>query len=175
VSAPVLFLDIDGVLNSARWFSARGGPDTPDGLTREEHQIDPAAVAVLNRILDATGAKVVVSSTWRLLHTPAAIHRILRRRGFAGKIIGRTPNLSASAPYGEARGHEIEAWLTAHDRASSTPSPICIVDDDADMAHLAPFLVKTSFQDGLTEAHVERCVALLGGARPSTFPQEPTR
>lgn len=82
MSAPVLFLDIDGVLNSARWFSVRAGGDNRDGLTREEYQIDPDAVAILNRILGATGAHVVVSSTWRLLHTPTAIHRILRRRGY---------------------------------------------------------------------------------------------
>lgn len=170
MSAPVLFLDIDGVLNSGRFFREQYGQ--VDGRTSEAFaaaQVDPAAVALLNRILADAGADVVVSSTWRLMHRLSDLRGILRSRGFTGRIIGRTPNLG-----GKPRGHEIQAWLVGR---PEQPPAFCILDDDAGMAHLAPFLVRTTFAEGLTEAHVARCVALLGGPIASTAakPQEPTR
>jgi hypothetical protein len=58
----VIFLDVDGVLNSrGKW----AGCDLAN-LTDSGTRIDPLAVARLKRIVDATDAKIVVSSTWRL-------------------------------------------------------------------------------------------------------------
>ncbi len=46
----VIFLDVDGVLNST--------PSGPD--------FEPGLVVWLNRLVDLSGAGVVVSSSWRL-------------------------------------------------------------------------------------------------------------
>lgn len=58
-----LFLDIDGVLNHDEWF---------ESVHYKKHQenwkksmFDPECVARVNKILDATGARLVVSSSWR--------------------------------------------------------------------------------------------------------------
>jgi len=54
----VNFLDIDGMLNSGQYIKVLDGDfDVPI------NQMDPVAVARLNTITDATGAKIVVSST----------------------------------------------------------------------------------------------------------------
>lgn len=145
-----LFLDIDGVLNSAIWFEKMNC----DALSREPiwHMIDPDCVARLNRILDATDARVVVSSSWRIIHPLGQIDRALKERGFTGKIVDRTPK------YGGSRGAEIQQWLTAHGHDAEN---IVILDDDSDMGHLAPCHVRTSWGVGLTDADVERAIGLF--------------
>lgn len=74
----IVFLDIDGVLNSAAFFAvsskrkfrrAKGTAKQELVLTRDlaafAAMIDKVAMARLNRILTTTGALVVVSSSWR--------------------------------------------------------------------------------------------------------------
>jgi len=50
----VLFLDIDGVLNTAKYIQEHGAKD-----------VDPHKAVILNDIVKRTGVKVVLSSTWR--------------------------------------------------------------------------------------------------------------
>lgn len=59
---PVLFLDIDGVLNSADWMRRRG-PGLRSGCHPD--MLDPDACKRLHRVLCATGCDVVLSSAWR--------------------------------------------------------------------------------------------------------------
>jgi hypothetical protein len=139
----ILFLDVDGVLNHLDCFRNLG------------QKLDPDCIARLNRLCEATGAKVVLSSAWRrvdglerrLLDAGALRHR--RRRDW------RTPYLGIS------RGAEIAAWL-----AGKRVARYAIVDDDDDMLpEQRPFFVKTSFRKGgLTEAHAKRLTRILGEA-----------
>jgi hypothetical protein len=162
----VLFLDFDGVLNSCNWFqkSRRDNPPDPS-LTNEEGMIDPEAVANLNRILEATGCDVVISSTWRRGHTMGELLRLLVKRGMDkahwDKFVGKTPVLDGKLPSGlftaVVRGHEIQAWLDenpGYDR-------IAILDDDGDMAHLVPRLVLTHGIEGLNTEKVDEAICLL--------------
>ena len=57
-----LFLDIDGVLNT-KWWYTQMDRNTP----REKYgyAFDPNAVANLKRIIDETGADIVISSSWK--------------------------------------------------------------------------------------------------------------
>lgn len=149
MTRPVLFLDFDGVLNSGAWF--RAGDRGPDDL-------DPAAVAILNDIVDCTDCSVVVSSTWRLLHPLTELRRILGNHGYRFGLRDQTPELSSVEQ--DRRGAEIAAWLHAH------PTPrFAILDDDNDMGPLAHKLVQTSFATGLvglSGADRQRLAALLG-------------
>ncbi len=150
---PIIFLDVDGVLNSCRWFRVRGKPTTKGPLG--VHDLDPHAVRRLNRIIDRTGARVVVSSVWRLTRSVAQLQEVLEARGFRGNVVGKTPQ------FGRFRGHEIQAWLFDHPEIGR----FVIIDDDCDMAHLMPRLVCTHFRVGLTNTHVDRAVAILKGRR----------
>lgn len=149
----VIFLDIDGVLNSREWFAKRGSFDG-----RELDQIDPDAVARVQRIVDATDARIVVSSTWRLLHSLVDLRGWLQIKGLRGRIIGKTPE---GSKHGYERGYEIHEWLTRAGLYPRKPSGIVILDDDSDMVHLAPWHVETSFTTGITDADVERAIATL--------------
>jgi len=146
----ILFLDIDGVLNSQRYLRAMGSSWDNDSLP--ESQIDPAAVELLDQVLARTSARIVVSSTWRLSHTPHALDAMLVKRGLrAGHVIDRTADL-----HGRPRGDEIKLWLDTHECGR-----FVILDDDSDMGPLLHRLVQTDGAIGLQPEHVERVVALL--------------
>src|SRR4051812_30542863 len=106
----IIFLDIDGVLNSRktveRWRGCIG--------------IDRVLAERFARLQQATGVGVVLSSTWRLSRNWRAN---MRRNGVVG-IIDRTPDLRA-----RTRGEEIQAWLDVHPEVQL----YAILDDARDM------------------------------------------
>lgn len=135
----VLFLDVDGVLNSAAWFAAN-----PDNL----FALDPDAIARVQHIVAQTGVQIVLSSTWRLLNDAVAA---LIANGLT--FLDKTPTLKSNN-----RGEEIGAWLAAH-----SVDHFAIVDDDVDAGDhgLRPWLVQTTFAAGLTDRDVAALIALL--------------
>ena len=148
--SPVLFLDIDGVLNSA--FYLRNNPNCFHRGEDQANAIDPVAGTRLEQILTRTGAVMVLSSTWRLMNTVEQVTDFLKKRGVpSAKFIGATPVLSGY------RGKEIQAWLKSH----SNVVRFAIVDDDSDMDPFQEKLVKTSWETGLLDEHVEELIKKL--------------
>lgn len=139
----VIFLDIDGVMNNL-------GTPGDRGLAS---WLDPANVAVLNQIVQATGAAVVLSSSWRRSMPLADLRMAFARAGCAAEIVGITPDLD-----GPRRGREIAAWLAAQ---AEPPARYVALDDQFDMPELPGKLVKTSQVEGLTAREVPRILALL--------------
>jgi len=159
----VVFLDFDGVLNSTDFMVANQEKrQNGSFLNRDEDEIDPAAVARLNRILEATGAVVCISSTWRILHKIGELNGFLKRRGFTGKLVGMTPRLHGQA----RRGHEIQEWIDWQGQgyARDPVESFVILDDDSDMEHLVDRLVQTDGSEGLQDRHVDRAIAMFMGA-----------
>ena len=149
-----VFLDIDGVLNSAESCKVYG--------TFE--RLSPRCVSALQRIIDTTGAKIVVSSTWRLYHGLDGMRAILAEAGLRVDVVGVTPDLvqpQAGWPgwgTGRPRREEIAAWLAEHPEVTAW----CALDDDPDAGPLN--LIETDDRVGLTEANADAAIALLGGA-----------
>ena len=149
---PLLFLDIDGVLNSwefAERIREKTECEVGDEFYDEKNSFDPQAVERLNRILEETDCEVVLSSTWRLYHKLWEIKNWLIMNGmkpeFGIRFIGVTPELYT------VRGSEIQEWLyknNANDRI------FAIVDDDSDMEHLIDKLVQTDCKIGLQDHDV---------------------
>jgi len=133
----LVFLDFDGVIVTQKTRYMKG---------------DPECIAALNRIVETTGAAVVVSSCWRLGMNVVELRELLRDWGFEGKVIDRT---AAMLP---DRGNEIAAWLESCPRDVER---FVILDDDADMVHLKPRLIQTSGDIGLTEDDAARAIAML--------------
>lgn len=147
----VLFIDIDGVLNSKRWYDDRPYEAITGRVTEMAQSIDPDAVGRINRIAEATGCVIVLSSSWRCLDPIAHIDRALRHRGLVTHLYGATP------PIGNPRGAEIEAWLAM----CPTLDAWAILDDDSDMEPHMDALVQTDGRYGLLDEHAERVIRLL--------------
>jgi hypothetical protein len=164
----LIFLDIDGVLNSHPWMQTL--PKLKLGTTLEwGAMIDPTAVERLNRIVDATGAAIVVSSSWRNFLTVAQLRAILKERGFHGLVIASTPRDEEFPPNCE-RGTQIDAFLKTFKVECGSNcdcvnfyqiESFVILDDDADMAPHMDHLVRTTFATGLQDEHVEQAIAML--------------
>ena len=175
----VIFLDIDGVLNSEahgrrleEQHRALGHAD-PVRPKRETtcdcfklyDQIDRAAVTRLNRLVAATTAKIVISSSWRKLFDAPELERILFEHGLVAEIIGMTPDghrepemLEVFGPLGRIfRGHEIDFWLRKHPEVVS----FVILDDGSDMEMHKNRLVQTDCEEGLLDDHVELAILVM--------------
>lgn len=149
----VLFLDVDGVLNSSRTCLTSGNFPHPHNYVERREMFDWAAIKMLQGLCRAAGVKVVLSSSWRL---GMDAEWLAKFGAFLGlPIIDKTP--SATSQHG--RGHEIKAWLDNHVECTH----YAIVDDDSDMLpEQRPLFVKTRHEDGLTwEPFTELC-AIFG-------------
>ena len=161
----VLFLDIDGVLNTKYWYTQvnRNTPKDKYG-----YAFDPNAVANLKRIVEESGADIVISSSWKCMGL-SQMDDMWRDRSLPGKIIGITPNsvsdemlLNAdidSIELFHIRGEEIKEWLTTHGKYVSH---YVIIDDmDNMLPEQQSHFVKTNPEVGITGDDVERSITIL--------------
>lgn len=140
----ILFLDIDGVLNSHRTILTTGNCAHPHNYEQRREMFDWTAIKMLQGLCRAGDIKVVLSSSWRCGMDRAALDKFAAFLGLP--IIDLTPN--AWQPH-QRRGHEIKAWLDNHAEATH----YAIVDDDCDMLpEQRPYFVQTYYEDGLTFA-----------------------
>jgi len=173
----IVFLDIDGVLNSETLLREKDAEHRSLGhheqceCYRLERMIDRACVARLNRLVAETNSKVVISSSWRLLMEPTEIKRVLAEHGLAGEIIGETPDLPneiRETPFEERvafgphldsieRGHEIDEWM----KRNPGVERFVILDDCSDMAMHKNRHVQTDEQVGLTDEDVQLAINMM--------------
>ena len=138
----IIFLDIDGVLNSQLWYLRirNGETSCHDDVGLHNRNIDTTAVKFLNTLIDETGAKVVITSTWRLGRTIGELQSILESAGFVGEVIGKTEDLRYGSG-GESilRGNEILHWIKSNeallDCYYNDFKSYVIIDDDSDMLY----------------------------------------
>jgi hypothetical protein len=150
----VVFLDFDGVLNSRALVERSAAPHAPG-----PDLIAESAVARVERLCVEARAEIVVSSTWRLRFELPALEAMLRAKGLATTpVLDVTPMI----PHNLGRGQEIQLWL---DTAAAVES-IVILDDEPTMLHLMPWLVQSSFETGLTDAHLVAARSVLARAAP---------
>ncbi len=153
----VIFCDVDGVLNSSEYMTyCYYNKIDPDD------RMDPKAVKLLNELTDKTGAKIVVSSTWRLPFVHSNNLRdlvtIFKNNGVTGDIIGMTPDLWAKK-HNRVRGDEIKDWM---DNCGFEIESFVILDDDSDMGELWQSLIKTTTKSGLQRVHILEAIQVLG-------------
>lgn len=148
----VIFLDVDGVLNSRDWLE--------NNRVRTENSVNPEKVKLLAEIVQNTHAEVVLSSTWRYIpEHPMFIYLtdMLRKNGI--KIHSFIPKLDGDRP------KEIKEWI---EKQSEKVQFVSIEDDFSEEDYrkygIEDFLVKTSYygkHGGLQRNHVEKAIQLL--------------
>ncbi|HEX8564114.1 MAG TPA: HAD domain-containing protein [Pyrinomonadaceae bacterium] len=109
----LIFLDIDGCLNSERFYRDRHeGRNDAKSRKHPYSEIDYDGIGLLNNLIKETGTKVVISSTWRLGRTTEQFQEFFKKCGFKGEIIDITPDLRRGEFHDSIfRGNEVHAWM----------------------------------------------------------------
>ena len=173
----VLFLDIDGVLNSENWFGYRlyciknnmfneviNFVNTNDERIKHKlSMIDDRAIANLNRIIEETGCKVVLSSSWRscVEAENALTEYLLKLKGFKYELYDVTPRLWFN-DFSVRRGEEIKFWLDKESEKNEIESFVILDDDDSDMLlEQTNNFIHIDGQVGLTDRDVFTAIEIL--------------
>ena len=149
----IIFLDFDGVLNTEYYqgllqFQGKQWQDQYGAF------FDPRAVRQLKRIIDATGADIVVESSWKYLGLEA-MRELWMVRNLPGKVMDITPSLTDNA----SKGEEIAAWLSEH--AMSDARYVIIDDEYVVLDSQIPYFILTNPYEGLTEEQANRAISIL--------------
>ncbi len=148
----VIFLDIDGVLNSERYVKSCG----ICGLV-----IDPKRMELLKKLVNATDAKIVLSTSWRCHWSSMEgqcdkiglqLNSMFRKYGL--EIYDKTPE------NGYTREQAIEAWLKDCPKAKR----FVVLDDKLmdERGFLKNKVVRTAdFRNGLEESDVKKAISIL--------------
>lgn len=174
----IIFLDVDGVLNDDNTNTR-----TPDGYTG----VDEKYIKNLKRIVDRTGAEIVLSSDWKFEYPNGPAGRYLKeqleKEGL--KIKAKTPGDSRGRGF-TGRGGEILAYLKKHPEVRN----FVILDDnrfrDFQEEPCSSHFVYTlneaedsvsgwSFSRGLSGEKVEEAVKILESGESSCFQQRGAR
>ena len=165
MSKKLLFLDIDGVLNSWHYFKNNKtlidkSESKKDFKINKWTHLDPDAIKRLNRLVDLSGVEVIISSTWRLLFSLEEINKMLAFRGATFQASNRTPEgYYRGMSSRTCRGDEIKEFI---DNFSEPVDAFVILDDDNDMDGVSSQLVQTSMNNGIQDYHIDLCLDKLG-------------
>jgi hypothetical protein len=140
----VIFLDIDGVLNCNTTPNPRNFP----------YVVDKKLVVRLKKLLDRTGAKVVLTSSWRL--DPIGL--------FAAKY-WKVPFVDVAPDMPKkTRRDEVLMWLSKHPEVTR----YAIIDDEDDELDDLP-LFQPSCKTGITAEIVKGVQKYLSGRTDHTM------
>ena len=165
----IIFLDFDGVLNTEHYQNLLHLQGKP---WQDEYGafFDPNAVGQLKKIIDATGADIVVESSWKYLGLDA-MKELWKVRNLPGRIIDITPstisddyllstdleNIHLSILH--CKGIEIASWLSKF-----KPQDIryIIIDDEyVILDSQLPHFILTNPYEGITEEQANKAISIL--------------
>ena len=168
----VIFLDFDGVLNA---------PTVPfiGSTLHRGLRLSPSLIERLNRVVRDTGAKVVLSTSWRptVKGGPwdvSDVERALKSAGFDGAVVGATrdlgqyldeqdwldaeeaePGTDEAVAAATLRAMEIREWVRRN-----APTAFVVLDDDRGAA-VEGYFVHVDHKVGLSDQDVESAIAVL--------------
>ena len=142
-----IFLDFDGVITiPPRWY------------------LKADKIKYIKRIVDETGAKIIVSSSWRMDTVEETRKNMIykEKRCPSNKMLyWLIDNIYDVTPWvglGNGRGGEIQQWLNDHPEFDN----YVILDDDHDMWDSQMYhFVQTNYEDGITEVETVRAIKVL--------------
>ena len=169
----ILFLDIDGVLNSiehARFRLTRDGQSRRDVLMALHEKrtaldlmlLDEKLVELLAKFVIQHKLHIVITSTWRENSSPLHFQMLFGLCGHplpTGTVIGLTPVLDHLSQ--NKRGHEIQSYLD-NEKVSL---PYVVLDDDVGIFLEGQPVINTSINTGLTKKNLNDALKLLASSQ----------
>ena len=160
----VIFLDIDGVLNSNFW-NADHQREISDGK-----YIDTEKVKLLSKLVKKAKADIILHSGWRfwfgsdlkpMRQEAGYLADILEKEGMV--VAGMTPDLTTeeirkTKKFSKVKADEILMWLKNH---PETERWVVIDDLELHNDEIAKKQVMTDPEQGLTEEDVEKALGFL--------------
>lgn len=158
----IIFLDIDGVLNSMKTCEEnhlRTGQNGFGGFFREQETLThdhvlwgQDLVNNLKRIVEETNASIVISSTWRKYYSINKFKEMFAVYGWEN-----APVIGITDREGPERGREINRYTFSYNIEKYV-----ILDDDSDMlsTQMQNF-VNTDPDCGLSEEDAEKAINIL--------------
>lgn len=173
----IVFLDIDGVLCTHKSIDEPKLP-FPEGFYMPFRmgwdRLDKECVKRLNEIIEATDAKIVISSTWRLSCSTdwkfGYLTGFLFLEGVRADIIDKTPSHYIQLYNGlwgpdkeriNNRKSEIQQWFDNWD--GEPIESFVILDDWKDMGNLSSSHVCPDESVGLQDCDVKKAIQILNG------------
>lgn len=165
IEDPVIFLDIDGVLNNKPYCDAnRYAPDLKNQISEEN-------LMYLHLLVRSTHAKIILCSTWKDLWHSKDQFCIRIRREFIKRLLNHGLSIAGFTPnHHLGRAYEVALYLKAHPEIRHY---VILNDDETDKHYkrygLFSHLVRTQFccekssEGGLQYKHVEKATAILKG------------
>ena len=143
----VIFLDFDGVVS----------------VLETGWKLSDRHLQRVKRICDETGAKIVISSSWRCKNV------VKKKKNIYGRDVNvATCNFLLNINYvidvserlgPSSRGKEIKKWLDEH---PGIEKYVILDDDDFDMLpEQKPFLIQTDWAGGIEDDDVEKAIEIL--------------
>ena len=161
----IIFLDFDGVLNTARNIARLRAEGKP--LSDEfGYLFDAEAVANLQTIIEQTDAEIVVSSSWKF-EGLERMRQLWQARRLPGRLLDITPDylscvggIDPSNPDSfVGKGNEIKAWLERH---AAMDCRYVILDDTPDvLASQRENYIQINDECGITAADAQRAIEIL--------------
>ena len=158
----VIFLDVDGVLNSQDDLMIYREKNNITGSILYD-AVEDRALNLLKEIVENTGAKIVISSSWQTEYDDkednpdANLYNKLKYRlkDYDMEIYDVTPFIRKTDTH---RGDEIRAWLS-----KNPVQNFVILDDDSDMREFlhTEHFIKTTYKHGLTEELKNKAITVL--------------
>lgn len=148
----VIFLDVDGVLNSGEGLKQHINKNGFNGIL-EYSKIEDKPLKLLQEIIEKTSAKIVLSSSWK--NSKRLYEKLERRLRDCGmEICDITPSIGIE----NRKGYEIKRWLDNNEVEN-----FVILDDEADMYLYTDSkqFIRTTYKHGLTEELKNRAIEVL--------------
>lgn len=155
----VLFLDIDGVLNSKFYYKYIYKPE--DGGSK----FDPYCVILIKKLIEEFSLKIVISSTWR----DGAMNRLMKELNENDLVEYLHEDWLTPVVRPASRGKEIKLWLDNH----SEVNDYLIIDDNQNLLdqQMSKFVQTSAFLGMVQESYNQACNLLQSDNQLSLQPK----
>jgi hypothetical protein len=153
----IIFLDFDGVLTTSKAYGV----------------LDKEKMALLQKIIEQTGAKIVISSSWRCLDLDSTIYSLTLGKDYIGTPLDWLKDaVGVTIRPTEDEFNMVEYWsredeikMYLKDHAGEIDQFIILDDQEDEFDELLPHLVKTTIKTGITEETVKQAIQLLNDGK----------